>query len=84
MKFLALTVALVAATSATKLSREYMGDSLGLSNEQTYSTGEQADHQKEIEAAEKQAELNQIHKVEEAKKRLAELENKKKEMTLAE
>ena len=58
MKFISIVPALLLACSATSLSREYMGGSLGLSDDDTYSTLEQADHQKEIQEAERQAMAN--------------------------
>ena len=76
MKFGIAIVALFAATTqAVMLDREVYMRSLDEPS-QYYSSLEQMDHEQEVIEASKQAEFNQYKKIEDAKKRLVELENK--------
>ena len=76
MKFGVAIVALFSATTqAVMLDREVYMRSLDEPS-QYYSSLEQMDHEQEVIEASKQAEFNQYKKIEDAKKRLVELENK--------
>ena len=68
MKFTLVIMTFFAAVSATKLSREVYRRSLD--DTDAYSSLEQMDHESEIAQAQEEAKMNQIHKAEEAKRRL--------------